>query len=139
VAIRPRAVIAERTDELATTFASRSSANHSFRFSIEAALSPGSRQAGGGDRDDLGQPSPDPGRRVAQKCTYLSHLSIFHRRRRNDRSQDGRTMENGLTGLTCRDVYENSNARFAGAPFGSGFIAAILPATREIFSPGLGS
>jgi len=44
-------------------------------------LSPGSRQAGGGDRDDLGQPSPDPGRRLAQKLLYLSHL-IFHRRPR---------------------------------------------------------
>jgi hypothetical protein len=45
----------------------------------------------------------------------------------------GRTMENGLTGLTSRDVYENSNARFVGEPFGSGFIAVIEPAAEEIF------
>jgi hypothetical protein len=41
-----------------------------------AALSPGSRQAGGGDRDDLGQPSSDPRRCTAQKYTYLSHLNL---------------------------------------------------------------
>jgi hypothetical protein len=39
-------------------------------------LSAGNRQAGGGDRDDLGQPSSDPGRRAAQKCTYLSHFDL---------------------------------------------------------------
>jgi hypothetical protein len=42
-------------------------------------------------------------------------------------------MENGLTGLTSRDVYENSNARFVEEPFGSGFIAVIEPAAEEIF------
>jgi hypothetical protein len=48
-------------------------------------------------------------------------------------------MENGLTGLTSRDVYENSNARFVRRPIGSGFIVMIEPATEEIFSPDLGS
>jgi hypothetical protein len=51
----------------------------------------------------------------------------------------GRTMENGLTGLTSRDVYENSNARFVRRPIGSGFIVMIEPAAEEIFSPDLGS
>jgi hypothetical protein len=101
-------------------------------------LSAGNRQAGGGDRDDLGQPSSDPGRRTAQKCTYLSHLAIFHRRRWNV-PETGRTMENGFTGLTSRDVYENSNARFVEVPSGSGFITVIEPAAEEIFSRNLGS
>jgi hypothetical protein len=48
-------------------------------------------------------------------------------------------MENGLTGLTSRDVYENSNARFVEEPFGSGFIAVIEPAAEEIFFRDLGS
>jgi hypothetical protein len=38
------------------------------RISVEASrLRPGSRQAGGGDRNDLGQTTPDPGRRATQK------------------------------------------------------------------------
>jgi hypothetical protein len=97
-------------------------------------LRPGSRQAGGGDRDDLGQPSPDPGRRLAQKCSYLSHLDLP-----SAPAETRRTMENGLAGLRCRDTYENSNARFVGRPIGSGIIAAIEPGTGEIFSPDLGS
>jgi hypothetical protein len=41
-------------------------------FSLRAASGSGSsgaggRQAGGGDSDDLGQPTPDPGRRAAQQ------------------------------------------------------------------------
>jgi hypothetical protein len=51
----------------------------------------------------------------------------------------GRTMENGLTGLRCRDVEENSNARFVRRSSGSGFIAVIEPATGEIFSSVSGS
>jgi hypothetical protein len=98
------------------------------------ALSPRSRQAGSGDRDDLGQPSPDPGRRAAQKCTYLSHLNLP-----SAPAETGRTLENGPTGLRCRDAYENSNARFVRKAFGSGFIAVIEPATGEIFSPVSGS
>jgi hypothetical protein len=46
-----------------------------------------------------------------------------------------RTMENGPAGLRCRDVNENSNARFVRAPSGSGFIAVIAPGTEEIFFP----
>jgi hypothetical protein len=48
-------------------------------------------------------------------------------------------MENGLTGLRCRDTYENSNARFVRALFGSEIIAVIEPGTGEIFSPDPGS
>jgi hypothetical protein len=97
-------------------------------------LSPGSRQAGGGDRDDLGQPSPDPGRRLAQKILYLSHLDLP-----SAPAETGRTMKNGLTGLRCRDAYENSNARLVQRPIGSRFIAVIDPGTEEIFSPDFGS
>ena len=97
-------------------------------------LRPGSGQAGGGDRDDLGQPSSDPGRRAAQKFTYLSHLSSSIGAGGTIIPGTGRTMENGPTWLRCRDVYENSNARFVGEPFGSEFITAIAPATRQIFS-----
>jgi len=97
-------------------------------------LRPGSRQAGGGDRDDLGQPSSDPGRCVAQKILYLSHLDLP-----SAPAETGRTMENGLTKLRCRYAYENSNARVVRRPIGSGFIAVIEPATGEIFSPVSGS
>jgi hypothetical protein len=38
------------------------------RISVEAGrLRPGNRQAGSGDRNDLGQTTPDPGRRATQK------------------------------------------------------------------------
>jgi hypothetical protein len=43
-------------------------------------------------------------------------------------------MENGLTGLTSRDAWENSNARFVRRLIGSGFIAPIDPPADEIFS-----
>jgi hypothetical protein len=49
--------------------------------------------------------------------------------------QQGRTTEHGLARLTSRDAYENSNARVVRTPAGSGFIAAIKPATEQIFSP----
>jgi len=99
-----------------------------------AALGPGSRQAGGGDRDDLGQPASDPGRRAAQKCSYLSHLTSSIGAGGTIVPRMGRTMENGLPWLTSRDVSENSNARVVRAPIGSGFIAAIDPGAKEIFS-----
>jgi hypothetical protein len=50
----------------------------------------------------------------------------------------GHSRENGLAGLTSRDVNENSNARFVEPPFGSGFIAAIDRRTEETFSPDFG-
>jgi len=38
------------------------------KLSVEAGrLRAGSRQTGGSDRDDLGQPTPDPGRRTTQQ------------------------------------------------------------------------
>ena len=37
------------------------------RFRLFAGLRARGRQAGGGDGDDLGQPTPDPGRRAAQQ------------------------------------------------------------------------
>ena len=46
--------------------------------------------------------------------------------------------ENGLTPLTSRDPWENSNARFVRTPIGSGFIAVFDPAADEIFSPVFG-
>jgi hypothetical protein len=46
-------------------------------------------------------------------------------------------MEDGPTGLSSRDAYENSNACIAEASSGSGFIAAIDVGTEEIFSPDL--
>jgi len=103
-----------------------------------AALSPGNRQAGGGDRDDLGQVASDPGRRVAQKCTYLSHLDLPSAPGGTVVPEAWRTMENGRNGLSCRDTWENSNARFVRSPIGSGFIAVIEPAAGEIFSPDMG-
>ena len=63
----------------------------------------------------------------------LSHLFIFHLRRRTRAHR-----ENGLKPLTSRDVWENSNARFAQMPIGSGFIALFGPATDEIFYPDSG-
>jgi len=33
----------------------------------QSVLSAGNRQAGGSDRDDLGQPTPDPGRRTTKQ------------------------------------------------------------------------
>jgi len=103
-------------------------------FQLMGSLSPGSRQARSGDRDDLGQPSPDPGRRLAQKILYLSHLHLP-----SAPAETGRTMENGLTRLRCRYAYENSNMHVVRVRFGSGFIALIGPATGEIFSPVLSS
>jgi hypothetical protein len=47
--------------------------------------------------------------------------------------------ENGLTRLTSRDVWENSNARFVPRSIGSGFIAPIALPADEIFSPDFGS
>ena len=99
---------------------------------------PGSRQAGGGDRNDLGQPTPDPGRRATQECSDLLHRFIFHRPRRNDSTVRAH-LENGLTRLTSRDVSENSNVSIVGTPFGSGFIAGIDPSAEQTFSPDLGS
>ncbi|MBR1274781.1 hypothetical protein [Bradyrhizobium sp. AUGA SZCCT0283] len=48
-------------------------------------------------------------------------------------------LENGLTRLTSRDVWENSNARFVRRLFGSGFIAPIDLPADEIFSSDFGS
>jgi len=101
-------------------------------------LGPGSREAGGGDRNDLGQTTPDPGRRATQECADLLHLFIFHRPRRND-SANRPHLENGLTRPTSRDVSENSNVRVVRTAFGSGFIAGIDPSAEQTFSPGLGS
>ena len=70
-------------------------------------------------------------RRAAMSEPVASH--IFHLRRRNNASIDGRTTENGLARLTSRDTYENSNARVVRMPIGSGFIAAIAPAAKQIF------
>ena len=39
-----------------------------------------------------------------------------------------------LSGLSSRDISENSNARFAGTPFRSGFIALLDAAAEKIFS-----
>jgi hypothetical protein len=47
--------------------------------------------------------------------------------------------ENGLTRLTSRDAWENSNARFVRPLFGRGFIAPIDLPADEIFSPDFGS
>jgi hypothetical protein len=47
--------------------------------------------------------------------------------------------KNGLTRLTSRDGWENSNTRFVRRLIGSGFIVPIdLPADK-IFSPDFGS
>ncbi len=59
---------------------------------------------------------------------------IFHGRRWN-----GAHTENGLTGLTSRDAWENSNARFVQRLIGSGFIAPIDLPADEIFSRDFGS
>jgi hypothetical protein len=48
----------------------------------------------------------------------------------------GHSMENGLERPTSRDVSENSNARIAQAPIGSGFIVAIDQETEQTFSLG---
>jgi hypothetical protein len=42
--------------------------------------------------------------------------------------------ENGRSRETCRGRGENSNASIVGSAYGSGFVAAIRPATVEIFS-----
>ncbi len=42
--------------------------------------------------------------------------------------------ENDVSGLSSRDISENSNARFAGAGFGSGFIALPGLPTKKFFS-----
>jgi hypothetical protein len=101
-------------------------------------LRPRSRQAGGGDRNNLGQTTPDPGRRATQKCADLLHRFIVHRPWWNDSTNRAHT-ENGLTRLTSRDVSENSNVRIVRAAPGSGFIAVIGPAAGQIFSPDFGS
>lgn len=44
-------------------------------------------------------------------------------------------MENEVSGLSSRDINENSNEYFAGSVFGSGFIAPFDPAAEKIFSP----
>jgi hypothetical protein len=100
-------------------------------------LCAGSRQAGGGDRDDLGKATSDPGRRGSQHCGYLSHLTSSIGAGGTVVPTTARIMENGLARLTSRDVYENSNARFVRLSIGSGIIALICPATDEIFSPDL--
>lgn len=99
-----------------------------------AALRAGRRQAGGGDGDDLGEPTSDPGRHAAQKCTNLSHLT-------SSMGAGGARAhpKNGLKPQTSRDTQKNSNARFVRTPFDRGFIAAIdLPADK-IFSRDFGS
>jgi hypothetical protein len=94
-------------------------------------LCAGDRQAGGGDRDDLGQPASDPGRRAPQQSMNLSHLLIFHGRRKKMAHR-----EDGPMSLTSRDVRENSNMRFDRTPIGSGFVALIGQPANEISSPG---
>src|SRR5215813_4849364 len=42
--------------------------------------------------------------------------------------------ENEVLGVSSRDISENSNERFAGTAFGSGFVAPFDPAAEEIFS-----
>jgi hypothetical protein len=39
------------------------------------------------------------------------------------------------SGLSSRDIVENSNERFAETGFGSGFIVPFDPAAAKIFSP----
>jgi len=87
-------------------------------------LSARARKAGGSDGDDLGQPTPDPGWRTAQKRANLLHLtsSICAG---GTTFQQGRTTENGLARLCSPDAGENSNARFVRTLPGSGFVARI--------------
>ena len=58
----------------------------------------------------------------------------FPRRRRNCHRDDWRMLEIGPAPGTCRGHRENSNAPIVRALVRSGFIAAIGPATVEIFS-----
>jgi hypothetical protein len=44
---------------------------------LPGGLSAGVSQAGGRNRDDLGQTASDPGPGGAQKRSYLSHIAVF--------------------------------------------------------------
>jgi hypothetical protein len=97
-------------------------------------LCAGGRQAGGGDGDDLGQTTSDPGRRAAQQSTNLSHLtsSICAGGTRAH-------TENGLKPQTSRYPGKNSNTRFVQASFDRRFIAVNDLPADEIFSADFGS
>ena len=101
-------------------------------------LCAGSRQAGGGDRDDLGKTTSDPGRRGSQHCGYLSHLT-------SSIGAGGTVVPTTAVlwkmvshGLTSRDVYENSNARLVVFSYWQWVYCRDLTLRRTKFLRGFG-